>query len=506
MAKPRWYERLVGKSNRVDLRYDHTSFLRSIVTGSFYRVSDLKGTSVYSDIKSQIDVMRALARDPQISTAFDYYATDATIANSAGQVIWATAVDPGYDDVQVIVNALLTKWQVNKYARDHLLELATVGNLYIPTTDLYKEIKGTARMHVALDNNTLFDEEYDILPSHIVRPEEILHVWDSSTPSGFLYQPEEDDNIIAQCMQLPESAVIHFSLGGLLGKYSLEAVNREGENVSYDVQFAQPLLERAVQPTQTLSLLEDATVLSSLARNVKFINVECGRNEDETRDALQQIKDTIEQQFSLNTATGDAQSFMNPQSPNNFVYLPKINGNDAISVTDLNVAEATEADNNLLDYYLNKKLSVTGIPKEAFNFSGAEGLGNAGSVMSQRSQLYANILSRLTTAYMEGWRTAINTYFERKNMSGYVDKFELHMTPILTEMSTITFDRRDAALSQAQSIIQILKDLRVTNPDTYLSAVQELLTDSLPKTGSETAGWDIDVSEQENNGGGLDDF
>lgn len=37
--------------------------------------------------------MRALANDSQVATALSYYATDATIPNSDGQIIWAVPID-----------------------------------------------------------------------------------------------------------------------------------------------------------------------------------------------------------------------------------------------------------------------------------------------------------------------------------------------------------------------------------------------------------------------------
>ena len=301
---------------------------------------------------------------------------------------------------------------------------------------------------------------------------------------------------------IPEQACIHFSLGGLLGKYKIVASTVEGEQQEYDIQFATPLMSQAVQPTQTLSLLEDATVLSSLSRTIKFLNVEAGTEETEIRNALQQIKDAIEQQLSLNTATGDAQSFVNPQSPNNLIYLPKINGNDAISITDLNMAEASDADNKLLEYYQDKKLSVLGVPKEAMNFSSNEGLGGAGSVLSQRSALYANALQRLEVAYINGWTDALNKYFLARNMTGFIDKFVLHMNPIITTQSTVQFDKRDSAISQASSIVEMLKNLGVKNAGDYTTAITEILTEVLPQTGAAANSWDIDVSAGEEGGPG----
>jgi len=465
-----------------------------------YRVSDIRGNTSVSDIRTQIDTMRALANDSQISTALSYYATDATTTNTAGDIIWATSVDDNSKDVAEVVNELFKRWNVATYARDHIVELATIGNLYIPTTYLYKEIaQPYVRKGVVLDNNTIREEEFDIVPSYKIPPESIIHLWYQGEPMGYIMDPD-DDYVQQDILILPESACIHFTLGGLLGDYTIDTVDEDNQVKQYDIQFAQPLMAQAVQPTQTLSLLEDATILSSLSRTIKFVSVECGSQEEEIRDALQQIKDAVEQQLSINTSTGDAQSFVNPQSPNNLIYLPRINGNDPLSITDLNMADATDADNKLLDYYQNKKLSVLGVPKEAMNFSSNEGLGGAGSVLSQRSALYANSLQRLENAYIQGWTDAINKYFLARNMSGFVNKFKLHMNPIITTQSTVQFEKRDAALGQAQTLVDLLKNIGEVDGETYRKALTEILSEVFPQIGADAINWNIDVTESAEGG------
>lgn len=500
MAESRrpWY-RWLFRQRDLEEKKQNSSWLRSLVSGSLYRVSDIRGVSSFSDIKTLIDTMRALATDSQINTALNYYATDATTTNSSGQIIWATPSDPKYQEVADIVNDLFKRWNVINYARDHILELATIGNLYIPTTYMYKEHSDKySRQGVVLDNNTIPENDFDIVPSYKIPPDTIIHLWKDGVPTGYLMDPEDN---ITNVLLLPEAACIHFSLGGLLGDYKLETTGIDGEPEDYDIQFATPLMAQAVQPTQTLNLLEDAVVLSSMARTIKFINVRCGKEEDEIASGLQMIKDTIEQQLSLNTNTGDAQSFVNPQSPNNLIYVPFVNDQEAISITDLNMAESNDSDSKLLEYYQDKKLSVLGVPKEAMNFSSNEGLGGAGSVLSQRSALYANSLQRLETAYMNGWRDAINKYFIARNLIGFVDKFELHMNPIVTTLSTITGEKRDAALNQASSFIQTLKDLGITQEKAYKSGLVELLQEEFPTISSEISNWDIDVeSEGEESG------
>lgn len=492
----RLWERLFPKPKNQE------SFLRQIATGSLYKLSDLRSNGDIASIKTQIDTMRALALDSQISTALSYYATDATVTNTKGQVIWASAIDEEHENVADIVNGVLTRLNVNAYARDHILELATIGNLYLPTTDLYKEdVSMNHQYGVALDNNTIPDASYDIIPSYKIQPEDVVHIYKQGKDFGYILNPEEDRSTY---IIYPPSSIIHFSLGGLLGEYSIEVSNAQGEIESYDIKFAQPLMERAVQPTQTLSLLEDALLLSSLIKTIRIVSVDCGttEEEEEVTATLQDIKSMIEQQFSLNTSTGDMQSFVNPQSPNNLIYVPKVNGQDPISITDLQMSDINDAESNLLNHYQDKKLSVLGVPKEAMNFSSNEGLGGAGSVLSQRSALYANSLQRLETAYITGWKSAINEYFIQRNMSGMVDQYELKMQPIITQLSTVVSEKRDSAVGQAAQIIDLLKSLGVKDVAPYKNALVEALSEEFPDISSSIMSWDVDVTSEE----GGDDF
>ena len=489
-----WYERIFRPKPK------KVSRLRSTVAvgGSIYRISDLRTNSDIEDIRTQILVMRALARDSQVSTALSYYATDATTPNTSGDIIWATATEPKYQQVADIVNECFKRWNINNYVGDHIMELITIGQFYMPTTEMYREPGVNQRKELmSLDNNTLINDNYDIIPSYMIPPEDIIHLWYRGEPQGYVYQPSDSDSMFSRetAISYPESSIIHFSLGGLLGKYHITAQTSDKETIDYDIQFADPMMNNVVQPTQTLSLLEDALLLSSLSRAVKFVNVECGDlgDEDEIGLHLQKIKDKIEQQLSLNTSTGTAESFVNPQSPNNLIYLARVNGQDAISITDMNMAETTDSDNKLLDYYQNKKLSVLGVPKEAMNFSSAEGLGGAGAVMSQRSALYANRLSRIENAYKNGWRDALNKYFISRNMHGFVDKFVLNMNPIITNMDQVLFEKRDACIGQAQSIIGMMKELGIQDSDDYKNAITEILTQAFPKTGSEVNKWDVEI-------------
>ena len=482
----------------------NSNYLRNAVTGSLYKISDIKSQSDVGDIKTLIRTMRALAEDSQVATALSYYSTDSTTPNSSGQIIWA--VDTGNVKCAELVNALFKRWQVNKYARDHILELATVGNLYIPTTEMKRCIPDNSsysRMYIGLDSNDIPDDDYDIIPSHMIDPEDIVHIWYDYEPYGFIYDPENLEQYSkSDVLLLPETSVIHFSLGGVIGKYSLQVKDESGNDVEYDIQFANPLMSSAVKPTQTLNLLEDSTILSSLIKVVRFVGINCKESdEDEEMSSLHHIKQLIEQQMSLNTSAGDVQSYINPQSPNNLIYVPMVNGSMPVEILDLNMRDDSEGNDKLLEYYQGKKLSVLGIPKEAMNFSSSEGLGGAGSVMSQRSALYANILQRIETAYINGWTDAINNYFQQRNLDQYVDMFELHMNPILTEMSTVQFEKRDSAITQASSVVELLQSLKNESKEDYKKAVSEILVEALPETAASVSSWDIDVNQTDESEG-----
>lgn len=475
------------------------SYLQNISTGSLFKVSDFRIETSYQDIKTKIDCMRSLAEDSQVSTALGFYATDSTLTNGLGQIIWATS-DETNKECADIINSCFDRWEINSYAREHILELATIGNLYVPTTRLFAEQgSGFTQKQIGLDSNTLSDKSFDIIPSYKLPPENVLHIWYQGQKEGFIYQPDDDFKSRAKILLHPETSIIHFSLGGLLGDYTIDALDSDGREIQYDIQFAKPLMQDALLPTQTLSLLEDSVLLASLIRVIKFINVDCGNGttDDEIRDAINDVKSAIEQQMSLNTDSGDIQSFVNPQSPNNLIYIPKVNGQEAISITDLNMSDTTSEDSKLIEHFQNKKLSVLGVPKEAMNYSSNEGLGGAGSVLSQRSSLYADALDRIKNAYIRGWTQAFNKYFTERGYSGFVDKFQLHMQPIITQQSTITFEKRDAAINQASAIVDLMKSLGVDNADVYKDAIVEILSEVLPKLGGNANEWSINPVQED---------
>jgi hypothetical protein len=102
------------------------------------------------------------------------------------------------------------------------------------------------------------------------------------------------------------------------------------------------------------------------------------------------------------------------------------------------------------------------------------------------------------TAYKTGWTDGFNKYFMAHGMSSFVNKFELHMNPIITTQSTINFDKRDAALNQASTLVTLFRDMGVSDPKAYAEALVEILAEVFPKMGADMSGIEMDITGGDN--------
>ena len=75
------------------------------------------------------------------------------------------------------------------------------------------------------------------------------------------------------------------------------------------------------------------------------------------------------------------------------------------------------------------------------------------------------------------------------------------MNPIITQMSTVSAERRDSALTQATTAVELLKSLGVEDANSYKQALTEILTESLPGIGSNVNSWSIDTKANAEEGG-----
>lgn len=46
-------------------------------------------------------------------------------------------------------------------------------------------------MQVAIDNNSIPDNSFEVIPSTNILPEDIIHIWEQGVPQGYMYKPTE---------------------------------------------------------------------------------------------------------------------------------------------------------------------------------------------------------------------------------------------------------------------------------------------------------------------------
>ena len=83
-----------------------------------------------------------------------------------------------------------------------------------------------------------------------------------------------------------------------------------------------------------------------------------------------------------------------------------------------------------------------------------------------------------------------------------VEGYVLNMQPIITALSTIISEKRDSAVNQASSLVQLLSDIKVSGNEPYLKALQEALKEEFPDLGSNIMSYNIHVADENNDGGG----
>jgi hypothetical protein len=77
------------------------------------------------------------------------------------------------------------------------------------------------------------------------------------------------------------------------------------------------------------------------------------------------------------------------------------------------------------------------------------------------------------------------------------------MSPIITNMDQVQFEKRDSAINQANQLCDLLRGLGVEDGETYKKAVAEALQQAFPQTGSEVMKWGVDLEASEGEGGGM---
>lgn len=478
-------------ANQVKHREDNYDIDWRVLTGALTDLDQIKQSSAaLKDRATMYNAMAQLKSDAIIGPAIEIYATNATGANSDGDVIWAVPVND--DEVSIMAakaaNERMKAWKLNWRAYSHMIELVTYSNLYLKTTEFVTPRSKDNTQGVLSLNQRNPNYQWDVLTDVAVSPAIIYELRHRDDPAAFCVDFSLEDNITAtsydkwcKIKDKPWSvqssdSVVHIVYN--LSLYPAEIEVEDSEGITpYTIYQGDPLFVDAYIPAQILSLLEDAIVANRVTKSalLRILQLEVGDcSPEEERRLLDQLKRQMEHKLAANTNTGTASSYADPGPLEKIVYTVTRDGKGVINLEtlggDVNIRDIVD-----LDWYKQKITSITDVsPGNLGQSTDEEGTGGATILTQNNIRLYRKIIS-LQHAYSEGIREALNTFFRKNDLPQYADRFEVRMQPPVGPEDETKSELQSNAVSRANDIIALLENLGVMDSEVKVKAIKSQL-------------------------------
>lgn len=453
------------------------------------------------------DALDVMCDDPMVAAALEVYASTATEYNQDGKIVWCESDDPY---VSKYVTFLLDTMNVDKNAYGWMHSMCKYGDLYLrlyresetgkPATDkkaLNEDVRLVA--HAGSDHYSNYVEA-EPNPAELFEltgfGKSCAYVKADSRSTGltkdmstgmpmlqqFRYRFNRNDVTV-----YPATDYVHASI--------LDTSSRTPEEVSlfdgtdsedgksdvytYRVRRGQSIFYNLFRIWREKTLLENAILLNRVTRSsiVRIIGVQVGdMAKTSVGPYLQRIKQLIEQKAAINTGSSMSE-YTNPGPIENNVYVPIRGEQGAITTSQVggDVDVKSLAD---LDYFNTKFYGALRVPKQYLGDTDDSTGFNGGSSLTLVSSRFAKAIKRIQNPFMQAITDAINLMLLDRGLENYVNRFEIHMVPPLTQDEV---DRRESISNQLgvlSDTMNILSDL----PDTSakLTIVKALLADILP--------------------------
>ena len=244
---------------------------------------------------------------------------------------------------------------------------------------------------------------------------------------------------------------------------------------TYSVRRGQSILYNSYKIWRENMLLENALLLNRITKSalLRIVEVEVAdMPKDKVRERLQRIKSLVEQKASIKT--GDLMSeYVNPGPMENTVYVPTKNGVGAINTQqiggDVNIRDLAD-----IDYFKNKLFAGLKVPKQYFGETDDSAGFNGGTSLSIISSRYAKTVKRIQSTVIQMLTDAINILLIDRGLDSYVNKFDLHMQPPVTQEE---LDKRDSLSSEIAITDDVMRMLEgVEDPIIKLKILKSLLS------------------------------
>jgi hypothetical protein len=491
------------KESEVDISNNIYDNIIALGTASQFDLSSINSLTQQANTRNEMyNRYDTMCEDGRISSVIQTYAEDATERNDTGDIVWATSDDA---KISYLVNYYLDSLNVNKNIYKWAFSLCKYGDLYIR---LYRESEYEDALFAPLKKKSLNEDlkikafkendKYAHYIEMVTNPAEMFELTKFGKTVGYIQSPV--DGVIVRSQQnldfmnyaykfkkqditlYPPTEFVHAAIEDNIGRFdetvdiflNTEDYNSNTNANSYSVKRGQSLLASAYKIWRELQLLESSVLLNRVTKSsiVRLINVEVGdMPKENVSKTLMGIKQMIEQKAAINTGFGMTE-YTNPGPIENNVYVPTHDGVGTISSTQIggDVDVKSLAD---LDWYLNKLYGALKVPKQYFSqvddaagFSGGQSL----TIISSR---YAKTVKHIQTTLCQMITDLINLILLDKKLDSYINKFEIHMQPPVTQED---IDRRESQSTKVQltsDIMDMLSDIE--EPISRLRILKNLL-------------------------------
>lgn len=493
-------------------------FYTAIAENGDASVVDINRLNAFTQISNSretlYDVLDTMSQDSTIAAVLETYAEDATETNEQGDIIWCESSD---SKILKYVTFLLNSLNIDKHIYAWVYSLCKYGDVYLKLfresdfndtlltekeqTTLNEKFSETQGTELLDENvNIKYYKKDDRLVNYIEmvpNPAEMFeltkfgksyaYIKTNSMPTTaqtevntltnyYLYRLRRNDvevynavSFVHGCLQddtprFPEQVQI-------FNTYDMD----NEDAYTYSVRRGQSILYNSYKIWRENMLLENALLLNRITKSalLRIVEVEVAdMPKDKVRERLQRIKSLVEQKASIKT--GDLMSeYVNPGPMENTVYVPTKNGVGAINTQqiggDVNIRDIAD-----IDYFKNKLFAGLKVPKQYFGETDDSAGFNGGTSLSIISSRYAKTVKRIQSTVIQMLTDAINILLIDRGLDSYVNKFDLHMQPPVTQEE---LDKRDSLSSEIAITDDVMRMLEgVEDPIIKLKILKSLLS------------------------------
>ena len=466
-------------------------------------LSQINSLSQTANTRNEIyNIYDTMSEDSRISSVLQTYAEDSTQRNDSGDIIWATSED---DKISYLINYYIDSLNINKNIYKWIYSLIKYGDVYIR---LYRESEYEDALFIKDDKQRLEEDvkikafkqndKYAHYIEMVANPAEMFELTKFGKTVGFIQTPV--DGILVKNQQsidfmnyqykfkkddiivYPPTEFVHAALQDGISRYEEKVdifltekdYDTDTNALGYSVNKGQSILANIYKTWRELELLEASVLLNRVTKSsiVRLINVEVGdMPKENVAKTLMGIKQMIEQKAAINKGNSMTE-YTNPGPIENNVYVPTHGGIGNISATQIggDVDVKGLAD---LDWYLNKLYGGLRVPKQYFSETDDSVGFNGGTSLTIISARYAKTVQRLQTTIIQMITDMINLILLDKGLDSYINNFEIHMQPPVTQEDIDRRDNQSAQVQLTSDILNMLQDIQ--DPIARLKILKNLL-------------------------------